>query len=377
MVPLVLALLLYLASPRGADAESSLQTKYEYYQEEDGRITVDARYLAAELDLGTSTHLSAEGVIDTITGATPTGEPASAGSDQVPLSYLEEKRTGVVTSLTQGLPGGRLRLEYARSDENDYLSNGYSTTFVREFNQKNTELQLGLAYTDDTIREPFWDADRKKLSRDLVIGVTQLLDARTTLTVNYVHGLSSGYMSDPYKLVQKTVELAPGLDLPLTYPENRPGRRTKDILFVNAIHYFENLRASTDASFRYYRDGFGVDAMTWEVAWYQKLGPQWILRPALRFHQQSAADFYHVNLDNTAIDPVDTPDATTPYYSSDYRLSKFDATTVGLKLIYNFNDRFSADLMFERYAMHGRDGITPASAYATANTWTVGLRVWF
>lgn len=373
-----IAIMLLLSSPRAMGAEPSLQAKYEYYKEADGRITVKAQYLAAEFDLGDATHFAVEGVTDAITGATPTGEPAPAGSSQVPLSTLVETRTGIVADVTQTLANGRLRGGYARSTENDYISNGYTAAYVREFNQKNTEVQLGFSYTDDSIIVPWWDADRKKLSRDLLLGITQLIDANTTLTVNLTYGTSTGYMSDPYKIVQKTVELAPGIDLPLTFPENRPTRRSKDILFIETMHYFENTRGSIDASVRFFRDDFGIHSTTLEAAWYQRFGTKWIVRPFVRLYRQNAAKFYHVDLDATTIDPVDAPDITTPYYSSDYRLSAFDGTTVGLKAVYQISERLSVDLMYERYEMTGRDGeVTPDSAYISADTFTVGLKLWF
>lgn len=360
-----------------------MSAKYEDYREANDRISVIASYLSAELDLGSSTHFSAQAVYDAITGMTPTGQRPAAGSTEVPLATLVEDRRGVVVSATQALKDSRVRAEYAHSYETDYKSNGYAVSYVREFNQKNTEVQVGFSFTDDNIVEPFFEGSllgnpRGKLSRDFLIGVTQLLDANTTLTVNFSHGLTTGFMSDPYKLVQKAVEIAPGFPLDLTFQENRPRRRTKDILFVQSAHFFENLKGSLDSSVRYYTDGFGINSTTLEAAWYQRVGGNWIIRPLVRYYRQSKADFYYPNLDLTNIVPVNDPVGTSPFYSSDYRLSAFAATTVGLQVIFNFKERYSIDAMFERYAMKGRDGgATPDSAFVTANTTTVGLKISF
>jgi hypothetical protein len=35
------------------------------------------------------------------------------------------------------------------------------------------------------------------------------------------------------------------------------------------------------------------------------------------------------------------------------------------------------DLGYERYVMYGLDGITDASAYPSANVFTIGARIWF
>jgi len=364
---------LAVSLPRLLAQESSLAYKYEIYSEADDRIKVTNHNVRASVDLGTVAHLSVRGVIDTITGATPTGEPAPEGSDQVPLAHLEDERRAVVLDASRAFGSNTVQLEYAYSTEDDYVSNGYSVSWLRDFNQKNTQLQLGFAYNDDSIQPVFFAEARKKVSRDAMIGLVQLLDRNTVLTVNLSHGTSDGYLSDPYKIVQKTVELLPGFPLALTFPENRPTSREKTILFTQLAHHFENVHASLEASFRYYTDSHGVDSQTIEASWLQKFGEHLILSPILRYYTQGQADYYYVHLDDTPIVPVDEPDGSAPNYSSDYRLSKFDATTLGLKALWRFNDHWTADVTYERYDMRGRDGITPDSAYVTANITTAGI----
>jgi hypothetical protein len=173
------------------------------------------------------------------------------------------------------------------------------------------------------------------------------------------------------------VELAPGLPLALTFPENRPNRRTKLIGYLEVAHYSERLRGAVETSVRAFRDDQGVTSTTLDLAWRQRLGAKWIFSPFVRWYQQSAADYYHPNLDATPIIPVDDPADATAYYSSDYRLSAFDATTLGAKLTCAWSERWGFDLAYERYTMRGRDGVTSASAYCTANILTVGLKLGF
>src|ERR1017187_1635926 len=89
---LLLAGFLVWVAPRTARAENSLSYKYESYREAGGRIAVQTRGTVVEQDLGTEMHLKLDGVIDAITGATPTGVPASVGSDQVPTTELHPER---------------------------------------------------------------------------------------------------------------------------------------------------------------------------------------------------------------------------------------------------------------------------------------------
>ncbi len=367
---------LALAVPEEGVAESELHYKYQDYREDSDRIRVQAHYASARVAMGTKTRLEVEGVIDTITGATPTGQPAPAGSDQVPLSTLVETRTAVVAEIAHDFGDASARVEYARSNENDYLSNGLSAGWIQRFNKKNTELHLGFSYIDDDITPDFLAEPGRKISRDALVGVTQVLDPHSTLTVNYVRGLSTGLHSDPYKLVQKTVEIVPGFALPLTFAERRPGRRSKDIVFVQWIRFFEKARGSLDASARHYADGHGIRSGTLDLAWFQRIGAAWVVRPAFRYYRQGAADFYFPDLDRTPIVPTDAPADDAPFYSSDYRLSAFAATTLGLKVVHTRGDRWAVDFAYERYEMRGRDA-TSRSAYIGAHIFTVGARLWF
>src|SRR3954465_7523136 len=76
MRALGLAALLAVLAPRGARAENSISYKYEDYQEDHGRIAVQTHGVHVEQDLNADTHLKLDGILDAITGATPTGEPA-------------------------------------------------------------------------------------------------------------------------------------------------------------------------------------------------------------------------------------------------------------------------------------------------------------
>lgn len=372
-----LATTLFAAWPRPAPAESSLQYKYQEYREEADRIRVVSHYALAEVDLDALTRLRARGIMDTITGASPTGVPAPPGSNQVPLAQLEDVRHAVVADIARGFGDTTGKLEFAYSTEDDYLSRGYTLTLLRDLNQKNTQLQFGASYVDDSIRPVFFASGRSKLSRDFLIGVTQLLDANTTLTATASYGTSRGFLSDPYKLVRKTTEIAPGLSLDLTFPENRPNSREKFTGFLELIHMFENVRGSADISYRYLRDDMGVRTRTLEAAWLQRFGAHFIGQVFARFYRQSAAEFYFYDLNLTPIVPAQRPDGAGVLYSSDYRLSAFDATTLGFKAIYEAGDRWSIDATYERYDMQGRDHVTPQSAYATANVFTLGAKLWF
>ncbi|HEY1108134.1 MAG TPA: DUF3570 domain-containing protein [Opitutaceae bacterium] len=370
-----LAGLLVWLMPRAARAESSASYKHEDYREAGGRIVVktDGAYL--EQDFGTATHVKVEGIFDAIAGATPNGQPAPAGSDQVPLARLTERRKAWSASVAQQFSFATLTLGVANSRESDYVSTGFSLNSVFEFNQKNTSLLVGLAGTDDEIRVFYQTPRADKRTHDVIVGVTQLLDPQTSVTLNLSWGRQRGYLADPYKLVQKNTEIVTGVFLPLTFAENRPGEREKWIALASVNRAVPALNGALDLSYRFYHDTFGTDAHTLDFAWFQKLGERVILRPSVRYYTQNAADFYYYRLDGTAVVPqAGAPRPQGPFYSSDYRLSEMRTSTYGLKAIWKVTDALSLDASYERYKMRGRDGVTSQSAYPKADIWAAGVK---
>jgi len=134
------------------------------------------------------------------------------------------------------------------------------------------------------------------------------------------------------------------------------------------------VKGAVEANYRLYSDTYGIVAHTLGLSWLQHAGPRLMLEPELRYYQQSAARFYYYNLDDTAITPVRVPMGTAPYYTSDFRLSAEDDCTYGLKATFKVAERLQLVASYERFAMHGRDGVTPASAYPRAGITTLGAR---
>jgi hypothetical protein len=370
----LLAATLAALAPRAVRAEGAVAYKYSDYRESGGRVVVETQTGLVEQTLGPDYRLRLTGTLDAITGATPTGEPAPAGSDQVRLTKLSDRRKAWNADLSRQFARVNLALGLGNSRESDYVSNGWSLNALTDFNQKNTTLLTGVAGTDDDVKVFFQQPRVKKRSNDVIVGVTQLLDPRTSVTFNATWGRTTGYLSDPYKLVEKNVEVIPGIFLRQTFGENRPTERDKWIGYTALNRTFTDLHGAAEASYRYYRDTFGTVAHTVETAWFQKLGEKFILRPGFRFYQQGAADFYYYRLDATPIIPTRNRPANGPFYSSDFRLSAFRSTNTGVKLIWNPTAALQFDAAVERYDMRGRDGLTPQSAYIRATIVTLGAR---
>ncbi|MBP7142842.1 MAG: DUF3570 domain-containing protein [Opitutaceae bacterium] len=372
---LPILVVLALGCPRPARSENAVRYKFQSWQEDAGRIRVDAHYAMIESDLPEETKLKLVGLVDAIAGATPNGQPVQPGESTVPLTDLTDRRKA--WSLDVSRPFGRIRaaLTYAQSRESDYVSKAWALNTVTDFNQKNTTLLIGFAQADDEVTARVLGAARPKRSRDVVVGITQLLSPRAMVTVNLTRGDIDGYQSDPYKVIQKNTEVVPGFFLPLTYAENRPDDRRKWILFASANVAFPEMDGALETSYRGFHDDWGTGSHTFAVEWFQSLGRGVTVRPFVRFYRQSAADFYRLSLDGSSIVPGPSAQGHAPYFSADYRLSRMDTWTTGLKVVWTFiPGALSVDAAYERYSMKGRDGVTSDSAYADADVFTAGLQ---
>ena len=365
-----------LSLPRSqARAEDAIAYKYETYREADGRIEVRTQSGSAEQDLGADTQLKLTGTIDAIAGATPTGEPAPPGSDQVAMTQMHDRRKAWSGDLSHQFPRINVDVGWANSRESDYVSTGGSVNTLTDFNQKNTTLLLGLAGTNDDVKVFYQGIYVQKRTGEAIVGVKQLLSPLTFVTLNLTWGRATGYLGDPYRVIQKNVEILPGLFLPRSYPENRPDRREHSVAFASINHTVAPLHGAFEANYRFYRDTFGTTSHTLGATWLQKIGERFVLSPSLRYYQQSAADFYRVTLDGTSIVPGLLPNPAGPFYSADYRLAKLRTWDYALKAVWKVSDALQLDAAFEHYEMQGRDGFTLASAFPRAKMVTLGAQV--
>ncbi len=289
--------------------------------------------------------------------ATPAAANASSKNQPVPRANSSDQRYGLVLELIKTWERHTVAAQFAYSTESDYVSKGLALRDAIDFNQKNTTLLLGVSANHDLVQGYYQPDTTTKNSYDGMIGVTQLLDPKTFITVNLTLGQSSGYLTDPYKVVELNGTLI---------PEKRPDSRNKQVVYLALNRFIEPAEASAEVSYRYYHDSFGIMAHTLTFAWYQKLGEHFILRPMVRYYQQGAANFYAERF-------ADAPE----YYSADYRLSELSALGYGLKLIWKPAQRLSFDVDFERYEQQGRDGVTSQDAYPAATILMVGATLWF
>lgn len=373
--PYLVAGLISVLQLRDVRAENSLDYQYAKYVDFGGRIGVETQSALINQDFGTDMHFKLGGVVDTIAGATPTGLPAAPGSNQVDLAMMHDRRHAWNADFSRQFTDLNVDLGISRSIEHDYMSNGWAVNTLWDFNQKNTTLLLGTSGSDDTAKVFFKTAWLRKVSNDVIIGVTQLIDPQTSFTANITWSRETGFLNDQYKVVQLDVQLLPGVYVPLEYSESRPNEKTKGDLYLSLHHAILKFKGAAEINYRLYHDSFNITSNTLEMLWFQKVGDKLILRPNFRFYNQTAASFYHYQMDGVGITPTRIPNPNGPFYSSDARLSALNSYDFGFKVVYNATDHLQLYTSIDGYKQRGTDNVTSQSAYYRARTVTLGSKI--
>lgn len=289
-----------------------------------------------------------------------TGNTAAVSSSTettLPTANADDTRIGFNIGWVKQLGHHTIDSTFSYSDESDYTSFGVSFSDAIDFNQKNTTLTLGVGLMMDEVSGYYLNGSESKDTVDFIVGISQLLDRKTLLKANLMLGQISGYMTDPYKVVELNGAIV---------GEKRPDSKQKQIIYLSLTRYLESLGSSVEGGFRFYSDDFGISSQTLSLAWFQELGEHWMIKPYTRYYQQDAADFYAVRFTGSSEN-----------YSSDYRLSELDSTGYGLQFIWHPKEQISLDFTIDRYSQRGRDGITWSEAYPSATSYILGARWWF
>lgn len=332
-----------------------LDTAILFYSEKD-RVNVVEPVVRARKEIGEDEFLNMRLVLDALTGSSPNGaiatgtvqtftSPSGSGTYVVPANItpldpsfhdtrgaLNVEWEKPLTDTLRGTFGANLSQEF------DYTSLGVSAQFAWDFDQHNTTFNVGASYNADTVRPvggvpvgmtamPIFPAvkttsgtSETKSVFDLLLGVTQVINSKTLMQLNYTYGTDSGYLSDPYKILSVVTS---GTTLRATDPylyENRPDSRARQAIFWKTVHQFNE--DVLNVSYRYYWDDWGVTSHTLDLHYRSELGGGHYLQPHVRYYSQSKADFYNYKLIDGSI---------PQYASADYRLGDLTSTTLGVK----------------------------------------------
>jgi len=342
-----------LAGIQSSAVEATEVQSAALFYSEPSRVTAFEAIVEGREDFGNGRIGSLKFVLDALTGASASGavpsrfvqtytRPSGAGSYAVapgdtPLDdTFRDTRAALHGSFS--LPVDRLTTAsggLVTSIEHDYLSLGGNLSLSRDFNKRNTTLDVGVSYSYDTIfpeggrpiafasmapagqPQARLPGDGHKHVVDLVAGVVQVLNRSTIAQVNYTLSHLNGYQTDPYKILS-LVDASTGDPVDQLY-ESRPTARTKHVFFGQMKHHLP--RDLVDASYRFMTDDWNVRSHTVDLNYRFMAQSHRYLQPHLRFYHQSAADFYRRWL---------TSGQSVPQHATaDYRLGAFTGWTVG------------------------------------------------
>jgi hypothetical protein len=221
------------------------------------------------------------------------------------------------------------------SIESDYLSLGQAFSLRHVNDEQTQELSAALqVYFDDLrwgryqgdgtrelvypveLRNTQWFDAYKRNSYNLVLGLYQTINQRMTLGFYPGITLQSGLLSTPFHRVFFTDNTK--------RVENFPSQRIKVPIGVQ-LNTFMGTRWILRTYYRFYWDDFGIAGHTINLEAPVKLSRVITLTPFIRLYDQSEADFFK---------PYAKHDPAQQYYTSDYDLSQFNSTTIGLGMRY-------------------------------------------
>jgi len=366
-----------------AGGQDILRYRYQYYDEQDGRIDVESHYLDYEHRWG-ATSASLRLAVDSLSGETPSGVPSETDERGWDFVNIEDERRVAVATIEHEINDYTLTFEYAHSKEDDYRSNAVTAKVSREFNQKNTTLTGGVSFAfDEVLATDFTNIfeNEDKDTLDVSVGLSQILTPNTLFDLTLGYGRSRGFLADPYRRIsQDESQIIAGpfgpieIEGPFEYPENRPNEQHRFMAKASVRHYFEEVDGALKLSYRFYANSDSVEGHTAELKWIQQVTEEVSVTPYLRYYQQSGADYYYPTLTGTGIRGTGLTDGSGPNYSADYRVSKLEALTYGVRVAWDVRSDLTLDLQLERYEMNGLDSETPASFFPTANVVSVGAQ---
>ncbi|MEN8720844.1 MAG: DUF3570 domain-containing protein [Oceanococcaceae bacterium] len=321
-------------------AEPELGYRFSYYVEDDlsaadalsprgsERYEIQTHQLSSQSPLNDEWQLDSDVMIETLSGASPWFVVPNADNDPVQVmsgATIQEERYALYGKAWRDRQQGeRLGVAAGVSKEDDYDAVSAGVEKQWDVDQNHSTLSLGGGVSFDRIRptdggsERFPDRVTSEPKRTATIygGVSEILGPRTVLNLSLSYALDTGYLSDPYKLVQVDGR---------TRNDARPDSRSQYALGLRLRYAVPAWASRLRMDLRHFRDDWGIVSDTVELGTLSRVAEVWRVGATLRWYQQSRADFY------AAFFPEERVDG---FYSSDYRLSPYGAVSGRLHLDY-------------------------------------------
>ena len=348
-------------APKSARAQTQpagFSASYRYSQYSEGeqaaelssdgaveRFDIEIHQLRMQTPLLTNAAVSVDFVSETLSGASPWF--ITPGADGEPIQTLsgatiDEQRDEITIATDIYGEHARTGMAFSFSQENDYESTGVRLSHSSYSDDKNSTIDFVIGGSVDTItptQEPGITRVEQEGKNNVFgsVGMSHAFTKTLLVGISGSYSVYEGFLSDPYKLVYVVGELL---------PDSRPSEKRQAALDVRVRKYLPGQDIALHVDLRHYGDSFGVESNTLKFAGYKNLG-SWQLSASARWYIQDSANFYQNFFEVTRADG---------FYSSDYRLSDFQALSfaAGIKKNFEFG---AVRLNYESYESSGDGGV--------------------
>jgi len=289
---------------------------FQYGNYTGGGSDIDVPMVLVRKKIGDKVSVSGKYVIDNVSGASI--------DVQVAASPYKEKRTEYTAGIDYLHEKTIMSLGYIKSTENDNDGDTITAGVSQEFFGNLTTVSFGYGRTADEITKTGDPAFSESMtSQSINIGVSQVITKNALLALDFQEISDEGYLQNPYRFV-RVRGFAGGVLVNDLRSEVYPRVRTSDAYALSGRYYLP-YRAAVHASYRSFRDTWGIGADTYEAG-YTHPWKQWTFDASLRYYRQGSADFYY---DALLVDRQYT------YQARDKELASMESQSLGGKVSYD------------------------------------------
>lgn len=210
------------------------------------------------------------------------------------------------------------------SNEYDYQSLSGAVGYTLDLNERNTTLAVRLRHYEDTVKLYDIDGvnrgDDSRRTTDLAVTVTQVLGPRTVGSIEVDSTYQTGFLSTPFH----EVALRPPGGAEVRVAERLPDSRRRVALGLSLDQAFGR-SVVQKLNYRFYDDDWGIRAHTIAAETHFRLpiATETRVFPILRYHQQSASDYFG---------PTGSFTGREDFFTSDWDLAEITTTKYGIGL---------------------------------------------
>jgi hypothetical protein len=239
-------------------------------------------------------------------------------------SRVDQRAFADLTATRRG--GERSTVSYTLgiSNEYDYQSLSGAVGYTLDLNERNTTLAARLRHYEDTVKLYDIDGvnrgDEGRRTTDLALTLTQVLGPRTVGSIELDSTYQTGFLSTPFH----EVALRPPGGGEVRVAERLPDSRRRISLGLSLDHAFGG-SVVQKLNYRFYDDNWGIRAHTIAAETHFRLPVATDTRvfPILRYHRQSASDYFG---------PTGSFTGSEEFFTSDWDLAEITTTKYGIGL---------------------------------------------